>query len=248
MKKKKNLKRTSKKSSYQRLILKISGEILGGRNSIFNIPAIDYIIEQIAAARNMGVKIGVVVGGGNLVRGRQISWLNKVDADLCGMMATVINGIVLHSRLLEHGITSRLCSSIEINGIIRRFNKFEDRKFYEKGEVLLFVAGTGNPLFTTDTAAALRAVELDADILIKATKVEGVYTADPKKDKKAKLFKTLTFKEAIAKNLAVMDLSAFKICKDAGVPICVYNLMKYPLSRIIKGDKIGTFITKGRTK
>jgi len=235
-----DLKKTLK---YSRLILKISGEILGARKEIFELKSIDYIIKQIAAANRLGAKIGVVVGGGNLIRGREAKWLNKVDADICGMMVTIINGIIIHSRLCENNIPSKLSSGIEVSGVVKRCNKFEDLKVYESGGVLIFVGGTGNPLFTTDTAAALRAVEFGADVLIKATKVEGVYSTDPEKNRKAKLYRKLKFDQAIAKNLGVMDLAAFNICKESNIPICVYNLMKYPLSKIIKGEDIGTLIT-----
>lgn len=230
---------------YKRVILKISGEILGAGKEIFNLKSIDYIIEQITTANRLGVKVGVVIGGGNFIRGREATWLNKVDADICGMIATMINGIIIHSQLRKNNIAARLSSGIEVSGVVKRCNRFEDSKFYESEGVLIFVGGTGNPLFTTDTAAALRAVEFGADILIKATNVEGVYSADPKKNRNAKFYKKLKFDEAIIKNLAVMDLAAFNICKGSDIPICVYNLMKYPLSSIIKGKNIGTLITNG---
>lgn len=234
---------SKKTSKYKRIIFKISGEILGGGKEIFNLESIDYIIKQITAISRLGTKIGVVVGGGNLIRGREARWLDKVDADICGMMATIINGIIIHSQLRKNNIPAKLSSGIEVNGVVKRCNKFEDLKVYESGGILIFVGGTGNPLFTTDTAAALRAVEFGADVLIKATKVEGVYSTDPEKNRKAKFYKRLKFDQAIAKNLGVMDLAAFNICKESNIPICVYNLMKYPLSKIIKGEDIGTLIT-----
>lgn len=230
---------------YQRVILKISGEILGKGNQLLDPKAIDYITKQIALVHSLGTKLGVVIGGGNIVRGREMRWLNKIDADLCGMIATMINGIVLGSQLRKNKVVNKLGSGIELDGIVRRCNKFEDVAFFNSGGVLIFVGGTGNPLFTTDTAAALRAVELDSDIVIKGTKVEGVYSADPKKNRKATLYRTLQFDEAIEKNLAVMDSTAFTICKEASIPICVYNFMKYPLSSIIRGKDVGTLITNG---
>ncbi len=233
------------KLRYRRLILKISGEMLGTKKEVFDMESVDYIIKQITKASHLGAKIGIVIGGGNVIRGREARWLDKVDADICGMMATVINGIIIHSRLQKNNISAKLSSGIEICGIVKRCNKFEDSRFYDSGGVLIFLGGTGNPLFTTDTAAALRAVEFGADILIKATNVEGVYSADPKKNRKARFYKKLTFDEAIAKNLAIMDLSAFNICKESNIPICVYNLMKHPLIRIIRGKAIGTLITNG---
>ncbi len=230
---------------YQRLIVKISGEMLGTKKEPFNLKSIGFISKQITTAYRLGAKIGVVIGGGNLMRGREIGWLNKVDADICGMMATVINGIILHEQLQKNDISSKLSSGIEVSGIVQRCNKFEDLRFYESGGLLVFIGGTGNPLFTTDTAAALRAVEFGADVLIKATNVEGVYTADPKKNSSAKLYKRLNFDEAIEKKLAIMDLAAFAICKESNVPICVYNFMHHPLKSIIAGEDVGTLIADG---
>jgi len=230
---------------YKRIILKISGEVLGRRNDPFDLKAIEYIVQQLITVHLLGVKIGVMVGGGNVIRGRSTSWLNRVDADLCGMIGTIINGVVIYSHLKKNNIDARLSSGIEISGIVKRSNKFEDLNLYDSGCILIFVGGTGNPLFTTDTAAALRTVELNADILIKGTKVEGVYSADPKINRKAKFYSKLKFDEAIKKNLMVMDLAAFNICKEANIPICVYNLMKYPLHRIIRGDAIGTLVIHG---
>jgi len=235
----------SKRPKYRRLILKISGEMFGTKRTLFDRKSIDYIVEQIITAKRLGTRIGVVIGGGNIMRGRETHWLNKVDADICGMMATVINGIVIHAQLQKKGITAKLSSGIDISGIVNRSNKFEDIKFYDAGGILIFLGGTGNPVFTTDTAAALRAVEFGADVLIKATNVEGVYSSDPKKNRQAKLYKKLTFDQAIAQNLTIMDLAAFNICKDSHIPICVYALMKHPLRNIIEGSDVGTLITKG---
>lgn len=234
-----------KKLKYHRLILKISGEMFGTKRAFFDRKSIDYIVDQITTAKRMGTRIGVVIGGGNIMRGRETHWVNKVDADMCGMMATVINGIIIHSQLQKRSIPAKLSSGMDISGIVNRSNKFEDISFYDAGGLLIFLGGTGNPLFTTDTAAALRAVEFGADILIKATNVEGVYSSDPKKNHQAKLYKKLTFDEAITQNLTIMDLAAFKICKDSNIPICVYELMKYPLSNIIEGSHVGTLISKG---
>jgi len=237
----KNLKRLK----YHRLILKISGEMLGTKSELFDRESVDYVVEQIITANRLGTRIGVVVGGGNIMRGRKARWLNKVDADMCGMIATVINGIIIHSQLQKKSISAKLSSGIDISGIVRRSNKFEDMKFYDSGGLLIFLGGTGNPLFTTDTAAALRAGEFGADILIKATNVEGVFSSDPKKSRQAKLYRKLTFDEAIAQNLAIMDMAAFNICRESNIPICVYDLMKYPLKKIVEGSDIGTLITKG---
>jgi len=151
----------------------------------------------------------------------------------------------LHAHLQQHHIPSRLSSGIDVSGIVPRCNQQDDRPHYDAGTVLIFVGGTGNPLFTTDTAAALRAAEFDADIVIKATKVEGVHSADPEKTKKATLYKKLRYEEAITKNLKIMDLAAFDLCRNTGIPICVYNFVKYPLKSVIEGKEIGTLVTNG---
>ncbi len=237
--------RTLKKVKYSKIILKISGELCGDKNEIFNQKALQYITKQIAEAHALGVKIGIVVGGGNIIRGRTASWLDKVTADFCGMMATVINGLVIYFALHKKNIKAQLYSAIEIPSISKIYNNFEYPRTCEERGVLIFAGGTGSPFFTTDTAAALRAAEFGADILIKGTKVEGVYSTDPVRDKKAIFYHQLNFDDVIDKRLAVMDLAAFNICRDASIPICVYNFMKYPLSKIITGAEIGTLITNG---
>ncbi|MGB9720862.1 MAG: uridine monophosphate kinase [bacterium] len=230
------------KIKYRRILLKISGEILGQNNEVLTPAVLDYISEQIVSAYNLGVKIAVVIGGGNIIRGKEVSWLNPVDADLCGMIATVINGMALYSYLKKKISNVFLRSSFEVTGFVENFHKIEDQTIYNQGGVMILVGGTGNPLFTTDTAAALRAVELSAQLLVKGTKVEGVYSADPNKDKKAKFYRKITYKQAIDRNLNVMDITAFRICKEAKIPICVYNFMKYPLKKIILGEEVGTIV------
>jgi len=237
--------RKTQSLKYERLILKISGEILGADKNLFRQQTFDYITKQIIDASRLGAKIGIVIGGGNIIRGREAGWLNKIDADVCGMLATIINGIIIHSQLRKNDIPVKLSSGLEVHGVVDRCNKFENLAFYDSGGVLVFVGGIGNPLFTTDTAAALRAAEFNADILVKATKVEGVYSADPEKNSKVEFYERLTFQKAIAKKLGIMDLAAFNICRETNIPINVYNLMKYSLSRVIKGENIGTLITNG---
>jgi uridylate kinase len=233
------------KYKYQRLILKISGEMLGRGTDLYHRPAIDHVVRQIVSVHRAGIRIGVVVGGGNIIRGKTTVWLDRVSADLCGMTATVINGIVLQDLLSARGIKTRLSGGFGIRGLVEPFRPVEDRSFYDAGGVLIFVAGTGNPLFTTDTAAALRAVEMKAELLIKATKVEGVYSADPEKDKRAVIFSHLDYETAIRKNLKIMDLAAFGICQESRIPICVYNLSSHALLDIVKGKRIGTIVRKG---
>ncbi len=233
---------SSIKIKYKKILLKISGEILGNNDEVLNFRILQYLGDQIISVHKLGVKIGIVIGGGNIIRGQSQSWLNPVDADFCGMVATAINGMALYSNLKKK--ISRVClrSSFGISGLIEPFNKFECEDIYNRGDIIILTGGTGNPLFTTDTAAALRAVELSAQILIKGTKVEGVYSADPRKDRTAKLYRDVDYQTAIDKNLKVMDITAFRICQQAKIPICVYNLMKYPLRKIIAGENIGTIV------
>ena len=171
--------------------------------------------------------------------------LDKIDADLCGMMGTVINGLILSSVLKKARHRVRLSSAFGIEGIAERFDRSTDLAFYDSGGIIVFVAGTGNPLFTTDTAAALRAAQLNADLLVKGTKVAGVFSADPHKDQQAKFYEKLTPEQAIAKNLQVMDLTAFNICRERHIPIYVYNFMKHKLSDVLYGKNVGTIISGG---
>ena len=234
-----------KKIKFRRIILKISGELLGAKDAVFDRATINYITDQIQEVSVLGARIGIVIGGGNIIRGRNAQWFDKIDADLCGMIATMINGIIINSQLAKNHVASKIRGALELHGIVKLFSKSEDLAAFERGQILIFVGGTGNPLFTTDTAAALRAGELDADILIKGTKVEGVFARDPVKDPKAILYPKLSFTEVIRKNLTVMDLAAINICREKNIPICVYDFLKYPLSSIVRGEKIGTLITNG---
>lgn len=231
-----------RKLKYNKILLKISGELLGRPGMHFDQKSISYITDQIVSSHIAGAKVGVVIGGGNIIRGRETNWLSKIDADTCGMTATVINGIVLQSVLSARGFDCRLSSGLKIDGIAERFNRKKDLEFFNRGGILIFVAGTGNPLFTTDTAAALRSVELEVDILIKATKVDGVYSADPIQNRRAILYRNLSFHEAIAKNLGIMDLAAFNICRENKLPVYVYNLMKFSLVSVLAGSQVGTLV------
>lgn len=230
---------------YRRIILKLSGEFFGNKSNSFDKAAIDYSIGQITSAREAGTKIGIVVGAGNIIRGRDAEWINKIDADMCGMVATVINGALLYSTLSKKGYDVRLSSALAVDGIAQRFSKFEDLEFYNEGGILIFAGGTGNPLFTTDTAAAVRAAQMHADVLIKGTKVAGVYSADPHKDKQATFYRELTYDQAIEKKLGVMDMAAFNICREATIPIYVYDFSQHQLSDIINGKIVGTIISGG---
>lgn len=240
------MKNKSPKPKYRKIILKLSGEFLGSRSETFDQTAIQYVVEQIVSVKKLDVRIGVVVGAGNIIRGRDVSWPNKIDADMCGMMATVINGMLLLSMLNETGHEARLSSALAVDGIAERFTKFADLEFYNSGGIVIFAGGTGNPLFTTDTAAALRAAQFAADVLIKGTKVAGVYSSDPQKNKQATLYKKLTYDRAIEENLEVMDLAAFNICRVAEIPICVYDFTQHQLTDVIAGKTPGTIISGGR--
>lgn len=228
---------------YRKCLVKISGEVLGNPESPFDLKAFKYATTQLIQAHQYGACIGVVVGGGNIIRGRSTSWIEKVDADTCGMMATIINGIILHSHMRERGARVKMSSGIAVSGVVDRCNKFEEKTFYDERGILIFVGGTGNPLFTTDTAAALRASEFGADILIKATKVKGVFSADPDKNPKAEFYRRLSFDDAIRQNLSVMDLAAFNICRESRIPICVYDYARHSLSNILQGEDIGTLVS-----
>lgn len=231
--------------SYQRIVLKLSGELMGLGTESFNFKVIQYIIRQVRTVGKQGVKVALVVGGGNIIRGKTSHEIDRVDADICGMMATVVNGMVLHSLFKKSGIKSVLRSAIEIPGIAPRANRSEDKDLYGSGVVIIYVAGTGNPLFTTDTSAALRAVELDAEILIKGTKVKGIFSDDPEKNSRAQFYEHVTYGEALEKRLKVMDAAAFAICHETNMPIYVYDFMKHPLSRVVAGAKVGTLVTNG---
>jgi uridylate kinase len=230
---------------FHRIILKLSGEFFGSRETTFNESAIEYTVKQLTSIRELGVRVGVVIGAGNIMRGRDSRTTDRIDADLCGMMGTVINGMILYSMLKNTKHNVKISSAFAIDGITERFDRSKDLAYYNSGGIIVFVGGTGNPLFTTDTAAALRAAELNADVLIKGTKVPGVYSADPHRIKRAKLYKKLTFKQAIEKNLRVMDLTAFNICRETNIPICVYEFLTCKLSDVVSGQNIGTIISGG---
>lgn len=239
------MKQRSGRIRYHRIILKLSGEFFGGKGSIFNASTVEYTIDQIIQARQLGAAVGVVIGGGNIIRGRDTDYMDKIDADICGMIGTVINGIVLYSALKKRNQRVKLSSALAVGGIASAYNKFTDLEFYDAGGTVIFAGGTGNPLFTTDTAAALRAAEFGADLLIKGTKVAGVYSSDPNRNKRATFFRKLTYDQSIEKRLKIMDLAAFNICREAGIPICVYDFMQARLSDVLQGKTVGTIISGG---
>ena len=231
---------------YKRILLKLSGEaLMGNSSSIFDKPTVDAIIVQIKQIIDLGVKIGVVIGGGNIFRGVNGSemGLERANADYIGMLATIMNGIALKDFFTLAGVKAQVYSAVAINNIVKGFNRDSMLGRLNDGDVIIFVGGTGNPFFTTDSGAALRAIEMQADLLIKATKVDGVYDCDPKIHKSATKYHTITFDEAIKQNLRVMDMSAFDLCRDHGVNIDVCDIFKNNCLRdSVLGKTQGTLI------
>ncbi len=237
----------SKKSlAYKRVLLKLSGEALLGEKT-FGIDRSfsDYIAKEIKGIHELGLEIGIVIGGGNIFRGVSDSavGMDRVSADHMGMLATVVNALALQDALERAGVFTRVLSAIEMREVAEPFIRRRAIRHMEKGRVAIFAAGTGNPYFSTDTAAALRAMEVKAEIILKATKVNGVYDSDPMKNPKAKKFDTLTYLEVLQKGLKVMDTTAISLCLDNHLPIIVYDLKrKGSLRKIVMGERIGTLL------
>src|SRR3990167_3024436 len=241
---------SSAKPIYKRILLKLSGEALQG-DHLFGIDAnkLSRISQEIAQVVKLGVQVAIVIGGGNLIRGSDLctTGLDRVAADQMGMLATMINGLALRDALERKNLMVSLMSALGVPGIVDTYDYTAARKKLKKGKVLIFVGGTGNPLVTTDSAAALRGIEINTDIILKATKVDGVYTQDPIKHPKAERYSRLTYQEILEKRLGVMDLTAILLCQDHGVPLRVFNMNKSgALQRIVMGEDIGTFIEGGK--
>ncbi len=233
-------------SKYRRILLKLSGEALGGAEGRgIDIPSLERIADEVLTARELGVSIGVVIGGGNLIRGTQVkdNGISRVTADNMGMLGTVINSLALQSVLDNKGCQTRVMSAVDMPKFAEPYIRRRALRHLDKGRVVIMAAGTGNPYFSTDTAAALRAVEIEAEVLLKGTKVDGVYNSDPKKDKSAKKYKTLSFSQVLADKLAVMDLTAVSLCMENHLPIVVFDLNNSgTLKRIIQGEQLGTIV------
>lgn len=231
---------------YKRVLLKLSGEALMGDQKFgISAPMLRYYAQQIRSLVEMKIEVAVVIGGGNIFRGLQAaaSGIDRVQGDYMGMMATVINGMALQSALEEIGLYTRLISAIEMKQIAEPYIRRRATRHLEKGRVVIFSAGTGSPYFTTDSAAALRASEIDADVILKGTRVDGIYTADPEKDPTATKFDTLTFAKVISLGLSVMDMTAFTLCQENNVPIIVFDINNPDnLKRIILGESVGTLV------
>ena len=232
---------------YQRILLKLSGEALMGKYDYGIDPeVIARIATEIAHVNQLGVEVAIVIGGGNIFRGAGLaqSGMDRVTADQMGMLATVMNSLAMQDALEKLGIYCRVMSAVKINQVCEDYIRRRAIRHLEKGRVVVFAGGTGNPYFTTDSAASLRASEINADIMLKATKVDGVYDDDPVKNPKAKMFKNIDYDEAINKKLGVMDATALVLCRDNGIPLRVFNLFNQgDLTRIIQGETIGTVVT-----
>jgi uridylate kinase len=233
--------------TYQRVLLKLSGEALGEPETGHGIDpdAVKLIARQIVRVVRQGVELAVVVGGGNILRGAEFSRLgaHRASADYMGMLGTVINALALSDAIEQQGVDTRVLTAIEIHQVAEPFVRRRAEAHLERGRVVLLAAGTGNPFFTTDTAAALRARELDCDVLLKATKVDGVYTADPKHDKSAQRLPQLTYMEVLERQLGVMDASAISLCMESALPVVVFNLFEEGnIERVVRGEALGTLI------
>ncbi|MEZ0471941.1 UMP kinase [Luteimonas salinilitoris] len=231
---------------YRRILLKLSGEALMGDEDYGIDPkVIGRLAREVVEAQQAGAEIALVVGGGNIFRGAGLAagGMDRVTGDQMGMLATVINALAMQDALEKVGAKARVMSAIKINDVCEDYIRRRAIRHLEKGRIVIFAAGTGNPFFTTDSGAALRAIEIGADLLLKATKVDGVYDADPKKNPAATRFETLSYDEVIARNLQVMDTAAFALCRDSELPLRIFD-MSQPgqLLRILKGEPIGTLV------
>ena len=230
----------------KRILLKLSGEALMGDDPYgINHATIERIVAEIAEVQQLGVELAVVIGGGNIFRGVAGGsvGMDRATADYMGMLATVMNALALADTMNKAGLTARVMSAIGIEQVVEPYVRPKALQYLEEGKVVVFAAGTGNPFFTTDTAAALRGAEIGAEIVLKATKVDGVYSADPKHDKNAVRYAKITFDEAISKNLGIMDATAFALCRDRKLPIRVFSIFKHgALKRVVQGADEGTLV------
>jgi len=234
------------KPAYKRVLLKLSGEALMGDDAYgINRATIERMVADVAEVAAMGVEVAIVIGGGNIFRGVApgAKGMDRATADYMGMLATVMNALALGDAMRHVGIVARVMSAIAIEQVVEPYVRPKALQYLEEGKVVVFAAGTGNPFFTTDTAAALRGAEISAEIVLKATKVDGVYSADPNKDPSATRYDSITFDEAISKQLQVMDATAFALCRDQKLPIKVFSIVKPgALKRVIMGEDEGTLV------
>ena len=234
------------KLAYKRVLLKLSGEALAGEKGVgIDFGVVDQLASEVSRVHALGASLGLVIGGGNIIRGTAASkqGMDRVSADYMGMLATVINALALQDILERKGVETRVMTAIRMEELAEPYIRRRAQRHLEKGRVVLFAGGTGNPYFSTDTAAVLRALEIEANVLIKATSVDGVYSADPKKNPKAKFIPELTFQQAIVKGIAVMDANAFGLCKENGLPIVVMNVnQEGAIARVLRGERVGTLV------
>src|SRR5580765_4957188 len=231
---------------YKRSLLKLSGEAFaGGRASGIDFGVIERLSDELKAVAATGVQLGLVVGGGNILRGTTASQqgMDRVSADYMGMLATVINALALQDSLEKKGVDTRVMTAIRMESLAEPYIRRRAIRHLDKGRLIIFAAGTGNPFFSTDTAGVLRALEVEAQVILKATNVDGVYTGDPRSDPSATFIPELTYQEAIVKNYAVMDANAFGLCKANQLPIVVFNINQPgAISRVLQGDRVGTLV------
>lgn len=233
-------------AKYKRILLKLSGEALMGQDAFgVNPEIVTKIVKEIKIVKDLDIEIAVVIGGGNIFRGVALgaAGMDRATADYMGMLATVMNALALQDAMKHEGVISRVQSAINIEQVVEPYIRGKAIKYLEDKRIVIFAAGTGNPFFTTDTAAALRAMEINAEIMIKATKVDGIYSEDPVKNKQAKKYKNITFDDAIQKNLKVMDATAFTLCRDQKLPIGVIDIFKEnALKNVLMGIEEGTLV------
>jgi len=237
------------KPKYTRVLLKLSGEaLMGDRQFGIDQKVVQYISDELKGISKLGIQMAIVIGGGNIFRGLEASaeGMERTSADYMGMLATVLNALALQNALEKNGMPTRVQSAIEMQELAEPYIRRRAVRHLEKKRFVIFGAGTGNPYFTTDTAAALRAVEIGADVIIKATKVDGVYSSDPMKSRSAKKFSEITYIDVLKKGLKVMDSTAISLCMDNDLPIIVFSLMKKGnIRKVIEGKKIGTLVNRG---
>ncbi|MFQ5432024.1 MAG: UMP kinase [Nitrospinota bacterium] len=231
---------------YRRVLLKLTGESMAGESKRgLDYNAINNIAGQIKEVHDLGVEIAAVIGGGNILRGSEVAeaGVDRSTADYMGMLGTIINGLALQSALEQHGVATRMQSAINVSQVAEPFVRRRAMRHLEKGRVLIFTAGTGNPYFTTDTCASLRAMEIGAEVILKATKVDGIYTSDPMKDKSARKYKELEFMDVLKNGIKVMDAAAISLCMENRIPIIVFNMLETGnIKRVLCGEEIGTLV------
>ena len=233
------------KPKYERIILKISGEALAGENKFgLDEEMLGQVARQVKEIHDIGVQVAIVVGGGNFWRGRTSKSMDRATADYMGMLATVMNAMALSDAMRQAGLNGRVQSALNIEQVVEPYIRGKAIRYLEEGKIVIFGAGTGNPYFTTDTAGSLRAIEIKADVIMKGTRVDGIYSADPEKDPDATKYGKITYQECITQKLNVMDMTAFTLCMENNLPIVVFDMNKPGnLRRVVTGEKVGTLVS-----